>query len=237
MQIERVSRALESERFVFIRSDEWDVQRDDPVAWAGFTDSWNRLDPDPYMKPGDNFRNRRFGKFRVDATGAMAIEPLDDCSFFQPAGINGYAGGVRRYFSALEPAVRDSAILGAIVRACLRAILGSGTPLPRRWQVAAHQFRIRCDHAVTGHPTPEGLHRDGHHFISMHLMARARVVGGVSSVCDRDGQPLLEVTLQQPMDSLLLDDEALLHIASPIRPSGDAPGHRDMLVIDYNREG
>ncbi len=237
MQIERVSSALASNGFAYLRSEDWPQHHDDARAWASFAVSWNRLVPDPYMKPGDGFRHRRFGKFLVDARGATAIEPLDDLTFFQSTDVNSYAGGIERKFSPLERDVRDSAILGATMRTCLQAIHGSGIEPPRRWRVYVHQFRIDCAPSVVGRPTPEGLHRDGHDFISLHLIERAQIDGGVSSVCDADRRPLLEVTLERPMDGFLIDDRALMHDVSPIRPSGDGPGHRDMLVIDYNREG
>jgi hypothetical protein len=41
--------------------------------------------------------------------------------------------------------------------------------------------------------------------------------------------------LRTPLDSLYLDDRALLHYTSPISPAGTEPAHRDMLLVSYSQ--
>ncbi|RZL57111.1 MAG: hypothetical protein EOP70_04725 [Variovorax sp.] len=204
------------------------------------------------MHTGDRFRRRRFCKYvvrvsREDAGPAgMTFEELDDFGFYQSTAINTYAGGIRRDFAPVEPAIRRNEAVREIVGTCLRALMrcteaeaedgderGDGVAT---WNVYLHQMRIDCSTSMVGQPTPEGLHRDGHDFISMHLMDRAGIEGGTSTLCDTDGRTLMTLTLRDRMDGFLLNDRALLHGVSPITPTTDAAGHRDMLIVDYNRD-
>lgn len=234
MNIERSARELSSKNYSFIESDEWALLRLHPEDWKDFCGSWNRLVADRYMKEGDTFRERRFCKYVVNAS-EMSFKELDDCGFFQPSAINSYAGDLRREFSPVEPNIRKSRILLEIIKTCLGAILVDCESSAKIWSVYIHQFRINCDITLTGKPTPEGLHRDGHDYISMHLINRSRIEGGESHICTRSGRSLISVTLEDRMDSFLINDRAVLHGVSPITPSTAEPGHRDMLVIDYNR--
>ena len=69
----------------------------------------------------------------------------------------------------------------------------------------------------------------------MHLMNLVNVDGGTSRICSNDGQRLMTVTLRNRMDGFLVNDRALRHGVSQITPSTTDSGHRDMLIIDYNR--
>jgi hypothetical protein len=235
MDIAKAARELISNRFSYMTSDQWTLNQKHPEDWKDFTASWDRLVLDNYMKAGDTYRERRFCKYVVD-TSDMTFQELDDFAFYQTAAINSYAGDLRREFSPVEPAIRKNTILLEVIKSCLQAILLCDDGLPRFWRVYVHQFRINCSGSVTGRPTPEGLHRDGHEFVSLHLMDRARIEGGHSTVCEDSGRSLIAVTLENRMDGFLINDRALLHGVSAITPATADAGHRDMLVIDYNRE-
>ena len=100
------------------------------------------------------------------------------------------------------------------------------------WNVKVHPFRTRSSDG--GHPTPEGMHRDGVTLVSTLLIGRRNAIGGESTVCDLDGRRLLTTTLADPGTLLLGDDRRILHAVSPIRPvSGSGPAQRDVLVITF----
>lgn len=200
------------------------------------------------MHPGDGFRRRRFCKYvvrispkRAGAAG-LDFEELDDFGFFQSAAINTYAGGIRRDFAPVEPEIRRNAAVRGIVGSCLRTLMrcideqGEDKDEVATWNVYLHQMRIDCSASMVGRPTPEGLHRDGHDFISMHLIDRHGIDGGTSTICDTDGRALMTLTLRERMDGFLLDDRSLLHGVSQITPTTGDAGHRDMLIVDYNRD-
>ncbi|MEB0110906.1 hypothetical protein RCH10_005264 [Variovorax sp. GrIS 2.14] len=235
MNLEKAARELTTQKFSFMTADEWTLNRQHPDAWKDFTGSWDRLATDNYMKEGDAYRERRFCKYTVDSS-TMTFEELNDFVFHQTHAINLYAGGRKRDFAPVEPKVRQNRILQEIIKTCLQAILCSVTSPATAWKVYVHQFRIRCSSDLTGQPTPEGMHCDGHDFISMHLMNRVGIQGGISTLSDDEGNTLKTVTLKNRMDGLLINDRALRHGVSQITPTTSKAGHRDMLVIDYNRE-
>ena len=102
------------------------------------------------------------------------------------------------------------------------------------WNVKVHPFRIRSTDEG-GHPTPEGMHRDGVTLVSSLLVGRRNAIGGQSTVCDLDGRELLATTLAEPGTPMLGDDRRTLHGVSPIRPiDGSGPAQRDVLVITFD---
>ena len=237
MNLEKTARELNSQNFSFVSSEEWPLAERYPDDWKTFAESWGRLPVDRYMKNGDTYRQRRFCKYAVDASKAKTtVIELDDFGFYQSRAINAYAGGLRREFAPVEPDIRKNRIVREIIQTSLHAILDCGRSLPKTWNVYVHQIRINCSRKAVGQPTPEGLHRDGHDFIGMHLIDRVGVEGGISSICGIDGQPLMTVTLRHRMDGFLIDDRALRHGVSQITPFIAETGHRDMLIIDYNRD-
>lgn len=237
VDIGKTARELTSSKFSFMQAEDWALGRTHADALEELAESWDRLVLDDHMRAGDTFRRRRFCKFVV-RTEDMAFEELNDFGFFQAAAINTYAGGTRREFAPIEPRVRNNAVVREIIRTCLRAIgrHEGNEDAPTAWKVHVHQCRIDCSRSMIGRPTPEGLHRDGHDFVGMHLMSRCGIDGGISDICDSEGRSLMKVTLENRMDGFLVDDRVLLHGVSQITPSTGDTGHRDMLVIDYNRE-
>jgi hypothetical protein len=102
------------------------------------------------------------------------------------------------------------------------------------WNVKVYPFRTRSWADDGGHPTPEGLHRDGVTLVSTLLIGRRNSIGGESWVSDSGGRRLLTTTLAEPGTLLLGDDRRTLHSVSPIRPiSGSRPAQRDVLVITF----
>ena len=235
MNIEKTATGLSARSFAYTAWNEWTLPETFPTEWNEFARSWDRLVVDNYMKEGDTYRERRFCKYLVDAASMSFVE-LDDFVFFQDISVNRYAGNLRREFAPIEAHTRKGKILQAIIARCLQSILLSVDSSGTRWRVYVHQFRINCNRALTGWPTPEGLHRDGHDFVSMHLISRVNVVGGASIICDRDGRSLMNATLKNPLDGFVINDGSVLHGVTPITSADGSPGHRDMLIIDYNRE-
>ena len=100
------------------------------------------------------------------------------------------------------------------------------------WIAGLHMIRVVADGDSPGLPTPEGRHRDGHDFIGMHLVSRRSCSGGMS-VIYRPGEPPVELTLASPLDSFIVDDDAITHEVTPIAAVGDR-GVRDTLLVDLN---
>ena len=88
---------------------------------------------------------------------------------------------------------------------------------------------------LEGRPTPEGIHRDGAEFVTVHLAELVNAGGGEISIYDDDKTLLTTFRLEQVMDSYMFHDAKLWHQASPISPENLAhPAIRSILTFDYH---
>jgi len=201
--------------------------------WETLSSSWENLDLDTYMKEGDVYRYRKFGRFTYDSTTGH-VQPIMDNTFYQSDKINAYAGNVERVFSPLDIDIYKNRFLHYIISTSLHHFMETYKINQKKWDITLHQFRIIANKEMIGLPTPEGIHQDGHKFISMHLIKRKDVNGGVSKIYNRSKEEVSEILLKDPMDSLFINDEELYHSVTPISPITEDKAYRDILVIDYN---
>ncbi|MEO0565607.1 MAG: 2OG-Fe dioxygenase family protein, partial [Chloroflexota bacterium] len=101
------------------------------------------------------------------------------------------------------------------------------------WRVDVHLIRVVAKHGETGHPTPEGIHRDGAAYVTVHLAELDNVVGGAVSIYDDSKAHLDTFTLQNVLDAYLFRDEVLWHGVTPIEPLAGGVGVRSILTFDY----
>jgi hypothetical protein len=102
------------------------------------------------------------------------------------------------------------------------------------WEVRVHQIRIVASIDEPGLPAPEGIHQDGTDFLTLHLVRRHNVVGGISTLYDLERRTLQSYTLRNPLDSLIIDDSRIMHGVTPVYPvAGCTEGTRDILGIDF----
>lgn len=186
------------------------VDRD---VWPRFARYWWHLPPDPDgAEPGEQ-RLRRYGQYLVLDRVVYRLPPRP-CAAPEP----------------LTDAFAQDPLLHNVIE--LLARLAASLDDVAEWNVKVYPFRTRSSDG--GHPTPEGLHRDGVTLISTLLIGRRNAIGGESSVSDPGGRRLLTTTLAEPGTLLLGDDRRTLHSVSPIRPiSGCRPAQRDVLVITF----
>lgn len=216
--------------FIRLTGQPW--QNTGTPDWLAFARSWDDLALDTYMGDGGRYRQRRYGAFRLDARG---LTRLPHKAHYQELAFNPLNGGIARWF---EPMTSRSATAAPLVQAVLglQAMLDtpSANASPCDWDVEAHQFRILATPDAEGQPTPEGLHRDGRHWVFIMLVDRHNITGGETLIADNDARPLARFTLTQPGDALLLDDRRLRHATSSIRPADPArAGWRDALVLTF----
>jgi len=188
--------------------------------------SWDRLEPDNYLKDGGRYRRRRHSCF-VDDGAALA--QTAHRAHWQPVEYNALHGGMHRLFEPIEPATVAQPAWRKLLRA-LGAVCSS-VKGRQTWHVEAHQFRIDTADGI-GRPTPEGAHRDGVDFVAVILVERVDIKGGETRVFEIDGPDGKRFTMTEPWTMLLLDDAAVIHESTPIQPTG-AHGHRDTLVLTW----
>lgn len=232
-KVKNIINNLKRQKFAYINAEEVFVKASFINDWNLLRNSWNYLTNDKYMKNDDSYRKRAIGKFLYD-TEIRSLSLLDDTTFYQKREINSYVGGVERTFSPMSHNVASNLILHELIKISLDIFLEYKFINNRYWNVYVHQFRIEARNGILGNPSPEGIHRDGHTFISMHMINKVNVLGGVSKIYDKNKIGIKEVTLSKPLESILLDDNEMFHDVSPIELKSDSYGFRDVMVIDYN---
>ncbi len=230
----QAARALQARDFTVIEgSDLLQWAHATSAQWHDFADYWNRLTPDRFMGDGGRYRLRRYGQFETDSDGRL--RQLVHGPYEQPRHINPLNGGIQRLFDPLEPGFAQHPVLHGVLHVLMQVIdvvRGHTTA----WNVKLHPYRILATPGIAGQPTPEGLHRDGVDYVVSMLVKRSNVLGGESTATDVQRRVLTRVTLDQPMQLLLLDDARTLHEVTPVLPRNhDAPAYRDVLVIAFTK--
>lgn len=234
VRVEDAARELAINGFHLYPQQQWRLPGHVTRHWRSLAESWNDMPRDPYMADNGTYRERRYGKFLYDCTTGQ-FSPSDNTCFYQSPEINKFAGGIERHFEPLAPATAANRLLHYLIESGIDHFSRSFRVAETLWEIGVHQFRIIARDGQAGLPAPEGVHSDGHDFLSIHLIGRDNVEGGVSTVYAPDGAKLAETTLRFPLDSMFVNDRAVLHDVSPVTQADPSrPGIRDMLVIDYN---
>jgi hypothetical protein len=220
--------------------------------WAVFAESWNDLGVDAFMADSGRYRRRRFGAFaiadasadpranaRADDTPVGTIVRKPHQPHYQSRDYNPLNGGIERWFQPIIDEIGAHPTLQSILQLCFSTFheLTPAGMRPASWHVECHQFRIEARVGEEGHPTPEGLHRDGVDWVLVMLVARQNIAEGVTSIHDNARQLLGRFTLTEPLDSAFVDDSRVYHGVTPVMPIDPSqPAYRDVLVVTFRRE-
>lgn len=199
------------------------------AAWPAFAATWDDLGPDLYMADGGRYRRRRHAAFQV--AGGVATRKVHQ-PHFQSRDYNPLNGGVQRWFEPVGLVAEASPVTRRVLSLC--EALFSDREEGTDWHVEFHQFRIEAQPGEVGHPTPEGLHRDGVDWAFVMLVERRNVAEGVTQIGTAQGVELGRFALVEPADAVFLDDQRILHGVTPIHPLDPAnPAFRDVLVVTF----
>jgi hypothetical protein len=206
--------------------------------WDEFAKFWEDLPQDAYVKRiHRTSRHRRLGRLlaRGGQAGGLRAEVLPSAGFFQSAAVNSVYGGQARTFAPIAPETYHSGYFTTTLGRDLTMVREMAGNDPD-WLITIHLIRVSATADTSSAPAPEGRHSDGHEFVIMHLVGRNNCTGGHSRVFGKDAvRPVLERTLQLPMETVVIDDRAMEHEVTPISPVGAATAVRDMLIIDFDR--
>jgi hypothetical protein len=233
-QADRLARRLGERGYLPVRAAEL-AERLVGAGLESFREEWESLPPDRELVDGGRYRFRRFGRLRAGRApaGELVLGALPHAPFQQDARHIPLYGGRARTFSPISPAVLEHPALHAIVAFDLEIVSRLAPDVPA-WVVGLHMVRIVAEPAGTGSPTPEGRHRDGHRYVGMHLLRRVDCHGGASLIYTSGSPtPDVELTMLEPLDSLIVDDTELEHEVTRIEGVGRR-GVRDMLLVDLN---
>ena len=200
------------------------------LNWPNIADSWNRLPPDVHLRDGGHYRQRRHACF-IHNLKNNGLVPVPHRAHWQPVDYNALHGGFLRWFEPVESEVAGDPLWKDLLKG-LGLLFNQVKPV-KKWFVEAHQFRIDTVGGV-GRPTPEGAHRDGVDFVVVLLVSRVNVKGGETRVFDAHGPHGLRFVMEQPLTTLLLGDERVIHETTPILPfDATSAGYRDTLVLTF----
>lgn len=191
---------------------------------------WDNLDPDPYLRDGGSYRQRRYAEMSYDARGDTLVH-LAKTDFYQSNLYNQVNGGTRK-FTLIEESFLEGRLLRPILRHFSKrfaAALGAC-----RLELFLHQVRIFAEPGSSGLPTPEGIHKDGVDFSCQVLFGRQNVRGGESIIYDNDRNPLLGTTMLNPLDFYCFSDREIYHSVTPVESlDGSTRATRDILGIEF----
>jgi len=200
-----------------------------------FKNFWNDLELDPYMPDGGKYRSRSIGYLSYDLI-TKTLKPItDNIAFVQSKAINKFVGDVERVFAPAKEDFVNSSLLSSIIKFVIENLPISKDTGAKEIKINVHQMRIKASYGAIGLPTPEGIHQDGHKFVSQHLISRSHISGGISGLYTLSENPLIHKQLFEFLDTIVVSDEHVKHDVSPIYSfSNLEEGYRDMLIIDYN---
>jgi hypothetical protein len=187
---------------------------------------------DPHLFSGEGERFRRYARFLINPR-ERSLEIFDHHDFFQDKKFDILYGDVHRTFAPLESGEYLNDFFQMLIIESFESL-----PLRERlvdFEVSAHMIRIESTPlSSVARPAPEGIHRDGYHYGSIHLMRRDNLVGAENNVYDLEKRLVKTLRLSEPLDSLFFDDAAIFHGVSPFtRMDHEIRGTRDMLILLY----
>lgn len=198
-------------------------------------DTWDELVVDQYLRGEEYERARRYSRCiaHLDDAGKLAIELVDCPEFVQHTDENRMFNGVSRKFAQCGREFTDSSFLARAVQLDMAVACG----LDSSWEIGVHQIRVKSGRSSIAKPTPEGLHNDGHSFVAIHMISRHNVMGAESRVYESRSAtiPTLARTLVERGETLIIDDQRMLHEVTAMTAQRGLPGHRDILIVDLIR--
>ncbi len=203
-------------------------------AWLSLSIDYADLPVDAYLPNNGKYRFRRYGRFYFVPTSEELLRlPHED--YFQDTDINAVTGGIVRKFPPLLDTTFENEFLHELIRFDFRHLPVPDATKNDAWDVHVHLIRVTANADIDGHPTPEGIHKDGAEFVTVHLAELVNADGGEISIYDNDKHLLSTHQLKQVMDFYIFNDEILWHGADPITPkNGTHQAIRSILTFDYH---
>jgi hypothetical protein len=201
------------------------------TSWQEFASTWDDMPVDAFMGDEGRYRQRRFSEFRVNVA-TRSLERLPHVPYRQSKEDNYLNGGIDRHYEPMiELAVNNKVFRQTLL--CCAAIVGESQKC-KEYLVQVFQNRILAGGSLEGRPTPEGIHRDGVHYVLSLLLSRVGVRGGCSQLFRSSGEHVEDFEMSRRGDFILLDDEATRHSVTPIHPEAQGgSGHRDVMIAMF----
>ena len=225
---------LDKQGYSLVRATELSIPDELRQSWMSLSIDYADLPVDEFLPNNGKYRFRRYGRFYfLPSTEELIRLPHKD--YFQDTDINKVTGGVVRTFAPLRDTTFDNPFLHEMIRFDFRHFPVKDDLKYTSWEVQVHLIRVIANANEEGHPTPEGIHKDGAQFVTVHLAELVNADGGDVSIYDNNKTFLTSFRLNQIMDCYLFNDDTLWHEAKPITPKSEAhQAIRSILTFDYH---
>jgi len=145
---------------------------------------------------------------------------------YQSKEYNPLLGNVKREFAELDARLIKLDAFKELVFAFSKAC-----KVHHETEIGVHQIRTTCSANNYGNPAPEGIHRDGADFVAIFSVDRQNLEGGETHLYTARKQKPVFSKILHPGELLLANDRELFHFTTPIKPTSDAMGTRDVFVL------
>jgi hypothetical protein len=223
---------LETLGYCVIGPTNWALTNEELEALEVFKREWDALAPDPYVPGSPSPRRRRHGEFMYDRL-SEELELLSPRPYYQATAHNSLYGGIARRFAP----IRSSTAGNAFCRGLLRTSVNLIDWPTRHVHIHLHLVRIVGYPDVPGEPSPEGIHRDGYPYISLHLMSLVNATGGETEILTSGGENVARISMSRPLEAIFVNDNRLLHGTTSISPIRRGVALRDVLLMSYSEPG
>ncbi|QIZ72878.1 2OG-Fe dioxygenase family protein [Oxynema aestuarii] len=184
------------------------LQTINSIKLERFKEFFEDLPVDPYYKRMG--QRRRLSRFKL---ADKQLVKLPHGYLNAPEKSNPLRQGMRREFIELDP---DLIALASFKR--LVTEVADCCQLSPDADIAVHQIRRTCSPHDFGHPSPDGIHRDGADFLAIFAVDRHNVKGGMTLLyLDPYETPVFKKVLY-PGELLVVNDRQFRHFTTAIEP-------------------
>ena len=176
---------LKAKGYSLLRAAALEIPDDLQQALLSLTIDYADLPSDEYLPGGEKFRFRRYGRFRF-LPASCELQRLPHVDYFQSADIYRVTGGYLSKFAPLSESSFDNPFLQELIRFDFEQFPVAAEHNEAAWEVQIHLIRVTASAGLEGRPTPEGIHRDGAEFVTVHLAELVNAGGGDVSIYDDD---------------------------------------------------
>lgn len=189
---------------------------------------------DPHLFKGEGERFRRYARFLIHPHN-KTLSIFEHDTFFQDKKFDQLYGDIHRTFAPMLKEDYGNNFFQMLLIDSYKALPLTAELRSEPFEISAHMIRIEATSSrSTGRPAPEGIHRDGYHFGSIHLIRRRNVRGADNNIYNLQQKLIHTTRLTEPMDSIYFDDRAIFHGVTPFEcENSNERATRDMLILLY----
>ena len=226
MNISQISAHLREHHYCHHR-DFHELISVEPGEEQSFRAYWSNLVRDEAFKEYTH-RERRILRYRLLPSGQLRIDRNTEFKSPVTYAIK-YRQGVN-HLSYCEDGFIEHPLLQKLLATDL-TVIGPHL-LKRAYTIDIHQFRVKAD-AQSSSPTTSGIHQDGLDWVFMHFIGQCNTVPVISEVFASEAQDsrVLNLAMEQFLETIVVNDRGLYHRASEVRPQADSPAWRDVLLV------